>query len=136
MTAEGLIKYALCVLATLVICLIVHKEQQMFEKEAEESFNGKKVLYKSSTDKHSYTDGFKDGYTKAKDRIANDLLDSWCRNKDDYCPHLKALEAQIEKMKCCENCRRNTPFFFCDDCTRFRGPLSPDAVDCWELKED
>lgn len=39
----------------------------MFEKEAENSFNGKKVLYKSSTDKRSYIDGFKDGYNKANE---------------------------------------------------------------------
>ena len=41
----------------------------MFEKEAEDSFNCKKVLYKWETDKHSYIDGFKDGvefgYNKA-----------------------------------------------------------------------
>ena len=41
----------------------------MFEKEAEDSFNGKKVLYKWETDKHSQIDGFKDGaefgYNKA-----------------------------------------------------------------------
>ena len=33
----------------------------MFEKEAEDSFNCKKVLYKWETDKRSYIDGFKDG---------------------------------------------------------------------------
>ena len=33
----------------------------MFEKEAEDSFKCKKVLYKWETDKHSYIDGFKDG---------------------------------------------------------------------------
>ena len=41
----------------------------MFEKEAEDSFKCKKVLYKWETDKHSYIDGFKDGaefgYNKA-----------------------------------------------------------------------
>ena len=43
--------------------------------------------------------------------VANNLLDSWCRDKEDYCPHLaklekenENLEAQIEKMKCCYNC--------------------------------
>ena len=45
----------------------------MFEKEAEDSFNCKKVLYKWETDKHSYIDGFKDGaefcYNKAKEII-------------------------------------------------------------------
>ena len=35
----------------------------MFEKEAEDSFECKKVLYKWETDKHSYVDGFKDGAT-------------------------------------------------------------------------
>ena len=43
----------------------------MFEKEAEDSFKCKKVLYKWETDKHSYIDGFKDGaefvYNKAKE---------------------------------------------------------------------
>ena len=41
----------------------------MFEKEAEDSFKCKKVLYKWETDKHSYIDGFKYGaefgYNKA-----------------------------------------------------------------------
>lgn len=41
----------------------------MFEKEAEDSFKCKKVLYKRETDKYSYIDGFKDGanfgYNKA-----------------------------------------------------------------------
>lgn len=49
----------------------------MFEEEAENSFNGKKVLYKSSTDKRSYIDGFKDGaefgYNKAKKEYATEL---------------------------------------------------------------
>ena len=43
----------------------------MFEKEAEDSFKCKKVLYKWETDKHSYIDGFQDGakfvYDKAKE---------------------------------------------------------------------
>ena len=45
----------------------------MFEKEAEDSFNCKKVLYKWETDKHSYIDGFKDGaqfgYNKCKEEL-------------------------------------------------------------------
>lgn len=43
----------------------------MFEEEAEDSFNCKKVLYKWETDKRSYIDGFKDGaefsYNKANE---------------------------------------------------------------------
>lgn len=43
----------------------------MFEKEAEDSFKCKKVLYKWETDKYSYIDGFKDGaefgYNKANE---------------------------------------------------------------------
>lgn len=45
----------------------------MFEKEAEDSFNCKKVLYKWETDKHSYIDGFKDGaefgYIKSNEQL-------------------------------------------------------------------
>ena len=45
----------------------------MFEKEAEDSFKCKKVLYKWETDKHSYIDGFKDGaefgYNKFKEEL-------------------------------------------------------------------
>lgn len=48
----------------------------MFEKEAEDSFKCKKVLYKWETDKHSYIDGFKDGaefgYNKAKGELEED----------------------------------------------------------------
>ena len=43
----------------------------MFEKEAIDSFNGKKVLYKWETDKRSYIGGFSDGaefgYNKANE---------------------------------------------------------------------
>ena len=45
----------------------------MYEKEAEDSFMCKKVLYKWETDKHSYIDGFKDGaqfgYNKCKKEL-------------------------------------------------------------------
>ena len=60
----------------------------MFEKEAENSFNCKKVLYKWETDKHSYIDGFKDGvefgYNKANewhkqdtDNIYDFIAEDW-----------------------------------------------------------
>lgn len=45
----------------------------MFEKEAENRFQCKKVLYKWETDKRSYIDGFKDGaefgYNKCKEEL-------------------------------------------------------------------
>ena len=51
----------------------------MFEKEAEDSFNCKKVLYKWETDKHSYIDGFKDGaefgYNKAMNEVKGIIKD-------------------------------------------------------------
>ena len=61
----------------------------MFEKEAEESFMCKKVLYKWETDKRSYIDGFKDGYNKAnewhyvKDELPDEgtYLVVWQNNK-------------------------------------------------------
>ena len=51
----------------------------MFKKEAEDSFNCKKVLYKGKTDKLSYIDGFKDGaefsYNKANEWHKQDIDD-------------------------------------------------------------
>ena len=53
----------------------------MFEKEAEDSFKCKKVLYKWETDKHSYIDGFKDGaefgYNKCNEQLikAKELIE-------------------------------------------------------------
>lgn len=65
----------------------------MFEKEAEDSFKCKKVLYKWETDKHSYIDGFKDGaefgYNKAnewhnvKDGNPNNENDILCQISKD-----------------------------------------------------
>lgn len=66
----------------------------MFEKEAEDSFKCKKVLYKWETDKHSYIDGFKDGtqfvYNKANEwhRVSDKLPEMdvfvylWTKGKD------------------------------------------------------
>lgn len=52
----------------------------MFEKEAEDSFKCKKVLYKWETDKHSYIDGFEDGakfvYNKANEWHKADIITS------------------------------------------------------------
>ena len=63
-----------------------------------------------------YTDGYKDSAEPREKRIAelekknreledrlcnvaNYLLDSWCRNKDDYCPHLAKLEKENAELK-------------------------------------
>lgn len=40
-----------------------------------------------------------DGLAEGRKETESHLLENWCRNEDDYCPHLKKLEAQIEKMK-------------------------------------
>ena len=53
----------------------------MFEKEAEDSFNCKKVLYKWETDKHSYIDGFKDGAT-----FGYNKANEWHYVKDELPP--------------------------------------------------
>ena len=46
------------------------------------------------------------------------------------------LEAQIEEMKCCENCRWEQPCSFCDDCKRNRGPIFPETSDNWSLRRN
>ena len=51
-----------------------NKGRNDFEKEnAEDSFNGKKVLYKSSTDKRSYIDGYLAGTEKQKKKDEEQL---------------------------------------------------------------
>ena len=59
----------------------------MFEKEAEDSFNCKKVLYKWETDKHSYIDGFKDGA-----KFVYDKANEWHFVKDGDLPNAENLE--------------------------------------------
>ena len=89
----------------------------MFEKEAEDSFKCKKVLYKWETDKRSYIDGFKDGaelgynlgkkgnkpaYIKGMRTLANALKEydrtfgAWT----DYFEHTvdKILKQELEKV--------------------------------------
>ena len=46
----------------------------MFEKEAEDSFNCKKVLYKWETDKRSYIDGFRKVQSSAITRLTNGII--------------------------------------------------------------
>ena len=47
------------------------------------------------------------------------------------------LEAQIEKMKCCGNCRWEYPSSSCDYCKRLEGQIFADTLtsDNWELAE-
>ena len=54
----------------------------MFEKEAEDSFKCKKVLYKWETDKHSYIDGFRDGA-----KFGYDKANEWHFVKDGDLPN-------------------------------------------------
>lgn len=48
---------------------------------------------------------------------------------------IKRLTAQIEKMKCCENCKHindsNTDYY-CEDCKRFANETN---IEKWELAE-
>lgn len=107
----------------------------MFEKEAENRFQCKKVLYKWETDKRSYIDGFKDGaefgYNKAKVEVEveDSYRESLCNSelnlasvteqleelKKEKCELLGLIQAKdklIEKMKLCKNCEFN--FSICD----------------------
>jgi hypothetical protein len=103
------------------ICKMIYNEGQ---KDIEKALKDKGVCLQSELD---------EAIAKLKEEecnLANKLLDSWCRNKDDYCPHLKALEEQIEEMKCCSNCKHsgedNKSSTICDECFEL----------CyWEMKE-
>lgn len=81
-----------------------------------------------------------EGFNCCKEKLENKILDNWCRNKDDYCPHLKALEAQIEKMKICQNCKFEDIAYLekpCCDCARCLGNIKRNGnSDKWEIKEE
>lgn len=105
------------------ICKMIYNEGQ---KDIEKALKDKGVCLQSELD---------EAIAKLKEEecnLANKLLDSWCRNKDDYCPHLKALEAQIEKMKSCHNCK---------NCVYAGIEIVCRTYDCinhskWEIKEN
>ena len=61
----------------------------MFEKEAEDSFSCKKVLYKWETDKYSYIDGFKDGAEFVYNKLNEELKE------------------KISVLLSCKNCPEN-----------------------------
>ena len=67
----------------------------MFEKEAEDSFNCKKVLYKWETDKHSYIDGFKDGAKFGYNKLNEELKE------------------KISVLLSCKNCPENKGGWIC-----------------------
>ena len=67
----------------------------MFEKEAEDSFKSKKVLYKWETDKHSYIDGFKDGAKFGYDKLNEELKE------------------KISVLLSCKNCPENKGGWIC-----------------------
>ena len=54
---------------------------------------------------------------------------------DHILAYISYLEAQIEKMKCCGNCKHendsNTDYY-CEDCKRFAGETN---IEKWELAE-
>ena len=74
----------------------------MFEKEAEDSFKCKKVLYKWETDKHSYIDGFKDGaefgYNKCKEELNQNGL-ALQSDMDKTIEQNIALKKELNKVK-------------------------------------
>ena len=72
----------------------------MFEKEAEDSFNCKKVLYKWETDKHSYIDGFKDGAT-----FGYNKANEW------HYPSKGEYPKECEDVLCYCKCRTEIKFY-------------------------
>ena len=73
----------------------------MFEKEAEDSFNCKKVLYKWETDKHSYIDGFKDGAT-----FGYNKANEW------HYPSKGEYPKECEDVLCYCKCRTEIKFYY------------------------
>lgn len=76
------------------------------EKKAEECFNkyfSESNCYISNPEESIFTDGYKDGYKHGQEEIGylKECLEENRGLKDTVIE----LKAQIEKMKCCENCK-------------------------------
>lgn len=112
----------------------------MFEKEAEELFKKKPLGYEMKPELEIYTDGFKDGYNKAK--VEDSYRESLCNselNLANVTEQKEELEAQVEKMKCCQNCKFEDNDCIeepCSVCTRCLGGIKRKGnSDKWEIKE-
>ena len=70
-------------------------------------------------------------FTETRDRVVQTYIDS----AEPREKRIAELEAQIDKMKCCENCRWEEPSSFCDNCKRLEGQIFSDLLtsDNWEL---
>ena len=89
----------------------------MFEKEAEDSFNCKKVLYKWETDKHSYIDGFEDGaefgYNKAfveADKNLKAIVTDFNKANEWHYPSKGEYPKECEDVLCYCKCRTEIKF--------------------------
>lgn len=106
----------------------------MFEKEAEEYGLENYINYDDYpyvlTDEKAITKAFKDGaefgYNKAKEegKVVVKHFEAYGQCRDSR--RIAYLEAQIEKMKCCENCKRYKPCVTCNetignDCDYYSG---------------
>lgn len=73
-----------------------------------------------------FSEGLEKGLAEGRKETESHLLENWCRNEDDYCPHLKQLEKeneqlneQIKKMKpyCKKLCKNyQESLFMNNDC--------------------
>ena len=106
----------------------------MFETEA--GFAETKMLINCNGDyskKQNYKKGWQDGaefgYNKAKEEMQEQGL-ALQSDMDKTIQQNIQLKAQIEKMKCCDNCRHCGTNYDCDYCSDHFEDM-PD----WELEE-
>ena len=106
----------------------------MFETEA--GFAETKMLINCNGDyskKQNYKKGWQDGaefgYNKAKEEMQEQGL-ALQSDMDKTIEQNIQLKAQIEKMKCCDNCRHCGTNYDCDYCSDHFEDM-PD----WELEE-
>lgn len=102
----------------------------MIEEEIKEKANMYELkvcgVHANSKLRQAYKDGFTDGYSDGyevgkkneealKEQLANTeqrIFTNWCKAGEDSCQFLSKLEkeneklkAQIERLKCCQNCK-------------------------------
>lgn len=107
----------------------------MIEKEAKELFNKKPLGYEMKPELEIYTDGFKDGYNKAKEEMQKNGL-ALQSDMDKTIEQNIVLKKLIEKMKCCQNCKHFDKLY--NRCELTRLTLKSclcNSLNKWEIKK-
>ena len=79
---------------------IMTEETELFTKWFKENTPQDGTVNERTSFSYQFVrDAFVHAFNSGREDNANSILDSWCRNKDDYCPQLKSEMKNSLKQK-------------------------------------